>query len=206
MTRRIPIIATLVVIAAAATMVALGFWQIGRAQEKAGMIARYEAALDDRQPASGSPNAPENAFRRIETYCAGDTMSQPVAGRARNGANGWSHVVLCEIGGPDPDRSLEDQAPDFVIETGRVMLGWSLSPDPIEWRGGAITGTIVPNRDGGGTIVADPPLAGLEPLAQPNPSDLPNNHLAYAVQWFLFSITALVIYGLALKSRKPKQG
>ena len=203
---RIPILSTIVVIAAAVTMAALGVWQLGRADEKAEMIARYDAALGDPQPTFGSPSSPENAFRRIETYCAGDSMTQPVSGRALNGSNGWSHVVLCEIGGPDPARPLDEQAPDFVIETGRVMLGWSRAPEPIEWRGGMISGTIVPNRDGGGTIVADPPLAGLEPLAKPDPGDLPNNHLAYAGQWFFFALTALVIYFLALRSRSTKLG
>jgi surfeit locus 1 family protein len=36
-------------------------------------------------------------------------------------------------------------------------------------------------------LVADPPLAGLAANAAPDPSDIPNNHLAYAVQWFLFA-------------------
>ncbi len=202
MTRRVPIIATIIVLAAVATMIALGVWQLGRKAEKEALIARYEAALDDPQPTFGSPNATENAFRRIETYCAGTTMTQPVSGRAPNGSNGWSHVVLCEIGGPDPTRPLDEQAPDFVIETGRVMLGWSRAPEPIAWRGGMITGTIVPNRDGGGTIVADPPLAGLQPMAKPDPGDLPNNHLAYAGQWFFFALTALVIYVLAIRRRQ----
>ena len=30
---------------------------------------------------------------------------------------------------------------------------------------------------------------------------MPNNHLAYAVQWFLFALTALVIYAIALRKR-----
>jgi len=32
--------------------------------------------------------------------------------------------------------------------------------------------------------------------------DIPNNHLAYAVQWFLFAGIAGVIYALALKRRR----
>jgi surfeit locus 1 family protein len=54
-------------------------------------------------------------------------------------------------------------------------------------------------------VVADPPLGGLVANAQPDPRSLPNNHLSYAVQWFLFAITALVIYGLALW-RRGKSG
>ena len=43
--------------------------------------------------------------------------------------------------------------------------------------------------------------AGLDQLAPPDPRDMPNNHLSYAVQWFLFALTALVIYFLALRKK-----
>jgi surfeit locus 1 family protein len=45
------------------------------------------------------------------------------------------------------------------------------------------------------------PVAELAPLAPPDPADIPNNHLAYAGQWFFFALTALVIYVLALRRR-----
>ena len=48
---------------------------------------------------------------------------------------------------------------------------------------------------------ADPALGGLEANALPDPSDLPNNHLSYAVQWFAFALTALVIYAMVLRRR-----
>ncbi len=46
MTRRIPIFATIIVLAAVATMIALGVWQIGRMGEKADLLARYQAAAN----------------------------------------------------------------------------------------------------------------------------------------------------------------
>lgn len=55
-------------------------------------------------------------------------------------------------------------------------------------------------------LVADEGQGGLEPLARPDPANLPNNHLAYAGQWFFFALTALVIYVLALRARLRKQG
>ena len=54
----------------------------------------------------------------------------------------------------------------------------------------------------GPRLVADPPVAGLQANAVPDPSDLPNNHLSYAGQWFLFAATALVIYVLAVRRGK----
>jgi surfeit locus 1 family protein len=54
-------------------------------------------------------------------------------------------------------------------------------------------------------IVSDRPAPGLKSSAQPNPADIPNNHLSYAVQWFLFAATALVIYAVALWQRWKKK-
>ena len=53
----------------------------------------------------------------------------------------------------------------------------------------------------GPRLVADPPRAGLLPLQRPDPAELPNNHIAYAWQWFFFALTALVIYALAVRKR-----
>ena len=101
-----------------------------------------------------------------------------------------------------------------------MVLGWTERLDQVTWQGGVYTGTLVPTKkasvsqpdevqQGYGVfeqmefhIVADPPLAGLAANAKPNPSDLPNNHLAYAFQWFFFALTALVIYVLALRRRE----
>jgi cytochrome oxidase assembly protein ShyY1 len=35
----------------------------------------------------------------------------------------------------------------------------------------------------------------------PSAADTPNNHLAYAGQWFLFAAAALIIYILAVRRR-----
>src|SRR3546814_17082290 len=51
-------------------------------------------------------------------------------------------------------------------------------------------------------LVADAPVAGLRASAVPNGADVPNNHLAYAVQWFLFAAAAAAIYILALRRRR----
>ena len=76
-------------------------------------------------------------------------------------------------------------------------MGWSRDPNAPEWSGGDVTGVLAP----GGKIVADPALADLGPLAKPDPADLPNNHLAYAGQWFFFALTALIMYIIALRRR-----
>ena len=199
--RRVPIFSTIVVIAAVLTMIGLGIWQLQRKQEKEALIARYQAALATPEPTFSLPDSPEAAFRRIETYCDNPTPSEPVSGRNARGQSGWTHVVLCEIGGPDPALPDWQQAPDHVIKTAKLVIGWSRDTTPIIWDGGAVSGIVVPDKEMGGRIALDPPVAGLQPLAPPDPADLPNNHLAYAGQWFFFALTALVIYVLALRRR-----
>jgi cytochrome oxidase assembly protein ShyY1 len=50
-------------------------------------------------------------------------------------------------------------------------------------------------------LVAASAPPGLEPSAPPSLSTIPNNHRSYAAQWFAFALTALVIYGLAVRKR-----
>jgi len=184
MIARLPIIPTILVIAAAATMVALGVWQLGRAEEKATQIALYE----DASGLPGEADFPLQGlgeqvwFRRSTVTCASLKRIEPVAGTAASGAKGWAIRAICEA-----------EEGDEVI----VDLGFQGTLDPPGWQPGAVSGMIAP----GPRLVADPPQAGLAPLAKPDPNDLPNNHLAYAGQWFFFALTALVIYVLALRSR-----
>ena len=49
--------------------------------------------------------------------------------------------------------------------------------------------------------VADAPAPGLRASEVPSGADVPTNHLAYAVQWFLFAAAALIIYALAVRRR-----
>ena len=49
-------------------------------------------------------------------------------------------------------------------------------------------------------------MAGLAPNARPDPGEIPNNHWSYAIQWFLFALVALVIYGIALRKRLAVKG
>lgn len=185
---RVPFIPTIIVVAAAMTMVALGIWQLGRADEKAALLERYAAASEnaDAVPFPVSGEGEQDWFRRSTLDCAEVSSSEPVAGTAANGAKGWAMRVTCAT--PSSDATVT------------VDLGFSRDLALPAWEGGEVTGIIAP----GPRLVADPPVAGLYPLAKPDPGDLPNNHLSYAFQWFFFALTALVIYGLALRSRSRK--
>lgn len=181
--RRIPIIPTIIVAAAIATMIGLGIWQLGRMQEKEALIARYQAASATAAPLAVLPADPlANLYRRVAFTCTEVTAWNAVSGRNARGQAGYVHIATC----PDAE----------------VVLGWSRDPslEP-DWAGGELTGTIDPGGQAGWRIVADPPLAGLEANAAPDPADTPNNHLAYAGQWFFFALSALIIYVLALRKR-----
>lgn len=187
---RIPALPTLLVLAAVAVMIALGFWQLGRLREKEALLARYAAAETmsadapfPRDEASARPLF----YRHARVDCRKVTDVTTKAGGNARGESGLAHYATCILAGGG---------------TADVVLGWSRQPEAPDWRGGEVAGVIAP----GPRLVADPPLAGLEPNARPDPSEIPNNHLAYAVQWFLFAATALVIYALALRKRLAGRG
>jgi len=185
---RFPVIPTIVVAAAVATMVALGFWQLARKDEKEAMIARYEQAqsLSSEVPFPRSEeDFPDALYRHSRVTCDRVVASRTTSGSSPDGASGLAQVVTREL---DGGGSTE------------IALGLSADPRPVVWSGGEVAG-IIGAAGKGVRLVASPPLAGLAPMAAPDPKDLPNNHLAYAVQWFFFALTALVIYVLALRRR-----
>jgi surfeit locus 1 family protein len=183
--RRIPIIPTLIVLAAFAAMIGLGIWQLDRMAEKEALLARYAAAetMSSEVDWPRDPSALEDAlFRHTRITCRSTGPDRPLAGRSAAGQAGWAHVFACDLG----DGRKAD-----------VVAGWSKQPTSLSWSGGQVAGVIAP----GGRLIADQPLPGLEASARPDPRALPNNHWSYAVQWFLFAMTALVIYALALRKR-----
>ncbi len=187
MTRAIPIIPTVLVVAAAGVMVWLGFWQLGRSEEKFEMIERFAAIPSEAEAVplrTDSAWQDEQMFTRVTLDCTAVNSMRSTAGTSARGVKGFAHIAECDAGAG--------------VE---VALGWARDPAAPEFQGGTVTGIV----DAAGKIVADPPLADLEPLAKPDPNDLPNNHLAYAGQWFFFALTALVIYGFALRSRATKR-
>ncbi len=183
--RRLPIAATLVVLLAAAIMVRLGFWQLDRMAEKEALLARYAGAQVTSAEAPWPKNATEAdqlLYRHATLDCVAVSGISTMAGQNAAGDSGLAQIADCRLADGT---------------TARIVLGWSRDPRLAEWRGGKITGVIAP----GPRLVANPPLAGLAANKVPDPSGLPNNHFAYAVQWFLFAGVALVIYVLAVRKR-----
>ena len=96
-----------------------------------------------------------------------------------------------------------------------MQLGTTHDPRKVvAWRGGRVRGWISHAPDSAPLIaqawqrrpqelllVSAAPIGGLAANTQPDVGLVPNNHLAYAVQWFLFAGVALVIYALAALRR-----
>lgn len=193
MIRRLPLVPTLLVLAAVAVMLRLGFWQLDRMAQKEALLQRYEAArsLSSEVPwPTNAAEAGERLYRRASLDCTAPSSPSTMAGQDAAGEAGVVHTVNCALASGG---------------TARVVLGWSRDPADVAWSGGRVTGWIAP----GPRLVADPPLAGLAASKVPDPAELPNNHFAYAVQWFLFAATALAVYALALWKRlaaRPPHG
>ncbi|MCW1382574.1 SURF1 family protein [Novosphingobium sp. KCTC 2891] len=186
---RFPVWPTIIVLAAVMTMIALGVWQLQRKAWKESLIARYALAAEqtDEVPwPRKDADVPAALYRRSHLTCESVLGVTAVSGRSAVGDPGLAPTATCKIG-----------------EKGeaQVVLGWSREPIDVDWKGGEVHGIVTSGAEGKARLIADPPTPGLQPLARPDPRDLPNNHLAYAVQWFVFAGIALVIYVLAVAKR-----
>ena len=195
----VPLIPTLIVGLAVLAMVGLGIWQLKRAAWKEGLLARYAVART--LPVTAFPAIPSGddslLFRRASGYCLNVVGWRAMAGHVAAGETGWRHIAACRTGG--------GEGPGMQVD-----VGWSSKADAPAWRGGPVRGMIAPDRIYRILLVAETAAPGLQPSAPPSPADVPNNHRAYAVQWFAFAGTALLIYIIALRRRRgqatPGQG
>ncbi len=191
MIRRLPIIPTIIVMAAVAIMIGLGVWQLQRAKWKEGLLAQYAQA--EQLPPITYPTKPLRAgqlplFRHATGVCLRVVGHRAQAGENRAGEPGYVQIVDCVTGAEGPGMSVE--------------VGWSKNPNAkIGWNGGPVSGMIAPDRVKGMRLVAASAPPGLEPSAPPSLATIPNNHRNYALQWFAFAVIALIIYGLAVRKR-----
>jgi cytochrome oxidase assembly protein ShyY1 len=209
---RFPLVPTILVAAAVATMIALGVWQLRRAGEKEALQLRYERNLA-LPPMALPPAATADEtllYRRAAAFCLEVTGWRTTGGKSASGQGGTRFIAECRTGA---------EGPGFVADMG-VSSDPRAKPD---WKGGELAGRIAAEPRSGGLverlagksppprpmIVSDRPAPGLQASAPPVP-DAPNNSLAYAFQWFFFAAAAAAIYLLALRRRQreklPPQG
>jgi surfeit locus 1 family protein len=187
------VIPTVVVAVAVAAMLALGLWQLlVRLPEKEAYLAQLAGNPD--KPAVAFPLSPDDRllFRRSFTECR-----PPVSiGRAGAGAAGYRLIATCANGARVQLGTTHDPAKTLAW-TGGVVSGWvSHAPDSAPLIAQAWDRSPQPML-----LVAATPIGGLAANTRPDVGLVPNNHLAYAVQWFVFAGLAAVIYALALARR-----
>jgi hypothetical protein len=196
--KRVPIVATLVVAAAVATMIALGVWQLGRAQQKEALLAQYRTA--QKLPPIAFPinpgSEPLPLFRWATGFCLRPVGHRAIAGENRQGEPGYAHIVQCATGAEGPGMAVD--------------IGWSKDPNAAwKWAGGPVTGVIVPDRLQKIRLIAASSPPGLEPSAAPSIESAvqvtPAGHRFYAIQWFAFAAIALVIFILAVRKRLRRE-
>lgn len=198
--RRLPVIPTILVGLAVAAMIGLGLWQLlDRLPKKEAFLAQL--AANPAKPPIAFPRVPDDSllFRRASGFCA-----QPVRTTlAGAGAAGYRLIARCGADAVGPGIT--------------VQLGTTRDPHATSaWQGGAVSGYVSHAPDGRSLIgslfdhtpqtmllVLDTPAPGLSPNGRADLAAVPNNHLAYAGQWFFFAAIAAIIYALALRRRPP---
>jgi hypothetical protein len=192
--KRVPVLATLLVAAAVAAMLALGVWQLQRATWKEGILKQYAAA--QKLPPIAFPTAPSKGpaplFRWATGFCLRPVGQRAIAGENRQGEPGYAHIVQCSTGAEGPGMAVD--------------IGWSKDPNAAwKWTGGLVSGVIVPDRLQKIRLVAASSPAGLQPSAMPTPESAvqvtPAGHRFYAIQWFAFAAIALLVFVLAVRRR-----
>lgn len=202
--RRIPILPTVLVFIAASAMIGLGIWQVQRATWKEALLAQLAANATKAAitfPEAG-PVASDALFRRSSVSCLRVAAWRSEGGHDVTGKPGTRHIAECVTGGEGPG----------------ALIDMGVSTDPRAtpaWAGGTVAGVITTEPDHTSLIsglfgtkpvlrpmlVAKTAAPGLTASAPPRIDAIPNNHRAYAVQWFIFAALALIIYAIALSRR-----
>ncbi len=195
MIRRLPVIPTIIVVAAIAVLIGLGVWQLKRAVWKEQLLARFTAA--EKLPPVTWPTAPIKSdqlplFRHATGLCLRPIGKSAIAGENRAGEPGYVQIIDCATGAEGPGMSVE--------------VGWSKNPNArIAWPGGLVSGIIVPDKRTQMRLVAATSPPGLEPSRPPSVESVspisPSGHRMYAATWFALALAALIIYSIAIVKR-----
>lgn len=201
MIRRLPIFPTIIAAAAVAMLFGLGVWQLQRAKWKEGVIAHFAAA--QKLPPITFPTVPLRTdqlplFRYATALCLRPIGQRATVGENRQGEPGYVQIIDCATGAEGPGMSVE--------------VGWSKNPNAkVNWRGGLVSGIIVPDRVSRMRLVAATAPTGLEPSKVPDVSTVsaitPAGHRGYAATWFALAVVALAVYAVAVRKHtkdRPK--
>lgn len=215
---RVPAIMTLAMLA---ILIGLGIWQLQRREWKRGILDHIDAA--ERSPAIPMPDAPGDFQKvRLEGHARTD-LEAFYAFEVRNGQPGGQLIVPYERPGKPtilvdlgfvPDAAphpfpVDDRAVEGFIRPAEQSSYFSGTDDPAHRHFYTLDPALIGKTLGlsnvaGYTLVA---LAPAAPGQMPEPSHAmprpPNDHLGYALTWFGFAVTLVIIFFLyARKSQR----
>lgn len=204
-----PLVPTILVGLAVATMIGLGIWQLQRKALNEELLRRVSANAS--KPAIVYPGlGPVDAsslHRKSSVACLEVGQWREDSGSDKSGKTGTRYLAECVTGVEGPGAL--------------IVAGISDRPnEKVDWSGGLVEGTITtePDRQSmiaklfGPKLVLRPMLVsqeGLGGLRTPEPPSLSKirskitNNGFYAIQWFIFAAAAAIIYVLALRKRAP---
>jgi surfeit locus 1 family protein len=204
-----------------AVLVSLGIWQLQRLDWKLGIIAAIEARIDEAPvPVPASPEAARDAY--LPVTAEGNYTGEAVMVLSSDPQRGHGVQVIAVLATPDGRRLLVDRgyipeagraglvlAADDVTVTGNLL--WpddadSYTPPPDLGRGLWFSRNVEPIAEHLGAepvlIVArsDAAQPGLTP--RPITPAVRNDHLGYAITWFLLAaVWAVMTLALLWRNR-----
>jgi surfeit locus 1 family protein len=214
-------------------LIGLGVWQVQRLHWKEGLLARI-AALQSAPPQpldvvlSRSARDPDIDYVRVKAICP-DIETTPYLRlySVKDGYAGWRIIAACPLtGGPYGailvDRGFLDQrlkltpgeaikAPVVgILRRGDTRNFVTPKDDPGQnlWYGrdiAAMAQALGVSRPAPTYLMLEqpaPPPGG--PVVAPLPTDIPNNHLQYAITWFGLALALAGVYAASLWRKRPR--
>lgn len=197
MIRRLPLLPSIIVAAVVAACIAAGIWNLKRAKLHEAELKSYQAA--SHQPPIAFPTLPMSdkqlpIYRFATGNCLRVVNRRTSAGENAAGEPGFSIIFDCATGVEGPGMS--------------VQVGWSKNPQATTgWKGGLVSGEIIPDKLKRIRLVAAAPAPGLEANGPVKASVgvSPAQNRGYALQFFAFAAIALIIYVLALRNKLKEE-
>ncbi|MFJ4345074.1 SURF1 family protein [Pseudomonas sp. NPDC089401] len=215
-------IPTLVVLALLPGLIALGCWQLGRADEKRALLATYaEREVEPALATSQLPQTEDAAYRRVHLYGRFDAEhSLLLDNRLRDGQAGvellqpfhdqpsglWLLVNRGWLPWPDRRVPVQFNTPDRALAldaTVYVAPGtpFQLHPDPAGGQWPHLLTAVDPatlwqqlGREGFAHELRLEPGPASYRLGWPIVALGPEKHLGYAVQWFALATALVLLY------------
>lgn len=228
------VLTALVVLACVVVLTGLGVWQVQRLHWKHDYLRRVAAAqaaparpLD--AVLADEARGQDVEYDRVEAACLPSPASTLFVWDVQGERHGWRALGVCRLPGERMivvDRGFAAtaggrlEAPRSVLAPLGRVLGQLRRPSGKSWvdqAGDAVHGfhsrqaaisafaARVPGRYLPLVLVAEreaPAAAGVTPA--PLPTDIPNNHLGYALTWFGLALALIGVYLAAMIKRRRR--